>query len=126
MVPHSQNFLYSLYNYCIYYPLICKAHDSSVETLLNMFLVWDASWPRYASYILLELFSYSGFKAPRCFLMIKGTDYVRMVFNGEQMLLPGCDADLVACTFDEFSTLVAKLTPSDTDCLITCDIPDTQ
>lgn len=57
-----------------------------------------------------------------CSNKISDTNYVRLVYNGDQLLIPGCDSDLVACTYDDFAALAAQIIPTDSDCESTCTV----
>ncbi|KAH3761509.1 hypothetical protein Pelo_6659 [Pelomyxa schiedti] len=89
-----------------------SAHDSSVEVFLSMFGIWDQLWPKYAAYILFELFD------------VNGALYVRVVYNGEQMSLPDCldTPEWQACTFNKFTAMAQSLIPTTEQCSAQCRI----
>eukprot|EP01106_Pelomyxa_sp_JSP_P016353 TRINITY_DN605_c0_g1_i2.p2 TRINITY_DN605_c0_g1~~TRINITY_DN605_c0_g1_i2.p2 ORF type:complete len:120 (-),score=29.14 TRINITY_DN605_c0_g1_i2:59-418(-) len=78
-------------------------------TLLSLFGLWDNRWPPYASYLLLELYTASG------------GNYVRLVYNGKQLMLPGCDkTEWQSCSWKQFSKLVERYSPTSHDFATAC------
>eukprot|EP01105_Mastigella_eilhardi_P021210 TRINITY_DN5115_c0_g3_i2.p1 TRINITY_DN5115_c0_g3~~TRINITY_DN5115_c0_g3_i2.p1 ORF type:complete len:336 (-),score=72.81 TRINITY_DN5115_c0_g3_i2:29-1036(-) len=83
--------------------LLYSAHDSTLRVMLSMFGVFDHKWPAYASYLVFELFSDLSSKQ----------DYVRMVYNGQELRVPACQKDGDDCSFASFAAVVDTLTLHD-------------
>jgi len=81
--------------------ILYSAHDTTVALVLNAFSVFDGTgWPMYASNVIFELLQDEN-----------GDYYVQMLYNGEPVLIPGCDG--VICDFDIFYSIAAQLMPAD-------------
>lgn len=60
------------------------AHDTTVLPLLCAWDVWDGAWPAYAALLAIELYEAAeGYE-----------HYVRLVYGGEELILPGCTEPL--------------------------------
>lgn len=68
-----------------------SAHDTTIMPYLNALGMWDGKWAPYASVLIHELFQSS----------LTRKYYVRMIYNGEPLLIPGC-VDYF-CEFELFS-----------------------
>lgn len=72
-------------------------------------------WPPYAAHLVLELWrdpSNSGIISLNDFIEteIDFTEYyVKMLYNDQQLKIPGCPAEL--CPFSDFSAVTQKLIP---------------
>jgi len=66
-----------------------SAHDTSIMPLLSAIMLrengtnaWDGRWAQYAALFTIELYG------------TDGDDLFRMTYNGQPLILPGCDAAL--------------------------------
>jgi hypothetical protein len=71
-----------------------SAHDTTVMPVLAALGVWDHVWAPYASIITLELW-----KNPQ------GSFYVRLLYQGEPLKIPGC-SDGVFCSWSDFNAVL--------------------
>ncbi|KAH3759192.1 counting factor 60 [Pelomyxa schiedti] len=90
-----------------------SAHDSSVMVVLSMLGIWDELWPSYASYIMFELYT------------VQGKDFIRVVYNGKQLPIPGCldVPEWQSCSFESFYGLAKQLIPTVDQCSYDCPLP---
>ena len=87
---------------------LVSGHDWSIIPLLQALQLWDVSvagswttgWTPYASAVHFELYENTETSAM----------YVRVVYNGKTLTVPGCPDAL--CPWDAFETVVAAVTPT--------------
>lgn len=69
------------------------AHDTTVLPLLCAWDVWDGAWPSYAALLAIELYEAEGGRR----------HYVRLVYAGQELVLPGCTEAL--CPLEQLAAL---------------------
>ncbi|XP_032220506.2 counting factor 60 [Nematostella vectensis] len=84
--------------------LLYSGHDGTIQPFLSAFNVTDFKWPPYASFLMLEILEVTG--TPQA-----GTPQyaVRMLYNGELLKFPFCDAN--PCPMDQFEAYVNTIIP---------------
>jgi len=77
---------------------IYSGHDTTLMPLLSAFQIWDGIWVPYASVASFELWQSSA----------ANRFYVRVIYNGKVMQVPGCDNTL--CDYETFAAVANKIT----------------
>lgn len=86
-----------------------SAHDTTVLPFLHAFEVADRKWPTYAANIVLELWERDA-DDEEAVQQHKERHYVRMMYNGNEVTLPGCHQQ-VLCPFSRFEELSHRAIP---------------
>eukprot|EP01087_Luapelamoeba_hula_P007134 TRINITY_DN1732_c0_g1_i1.p1 TRINITY_DN1732_c0_g1~~TRINITY_DN1732_c0_g1_i1.p1 ORF type:complete len:453 (+),score=45.86 TRINITY_DN1732_c0_g1_i1:109-1467(+) len=80
--------------------LLYSGHDTTILPLLSAFKMPLKQWVPYASVLVWELYHVTAGQT--------GTPYaVRMIFNQQELLIPGCDD--VLCSWDIFAKIAEQL-----------------
>lgn len=82
--------------------VIYSGHDTTIMPYLAALGVWDGEWANYASIVTHELWQAEN-----------GDHYVRLAYNGKELILPGCDEAF--CSADAYMTATA-FAADDMDC----------
>lgn len=75
--------------------------DLTIAPLLNCLHVYNGVWPPYAAHLSLELWSETQSSSSSSSTK---SYYVRLIYNGETLVIPGCSE---FCPWSDFSRLVA-------------------
>eukprot|EP01123_Difflugia_compressa_P001586 TRINITY_DN11930_c0_g1_i1.p1 TRINITY_DN11930_c0_g1~~TRINITY_DN11930_c0_g1_i1.p1 ORF type:complete len:215 (-),score=55.29 TRINITY_DN11930_c0_g1_i1:27-596(-) len=81
-------------------------HDTTLIPMLTSFGVWNKQWPPYASLLQIELLTSTQ----------NGEDFVRLIYNNQELLLPGCGF-VSPCPYEVFW----QLTQNVIDASLVCD-----
>lgn len=79
----------------------CQGHDITLGLLTSSFQVFDGIWPAFASHFAIELHKDDS-----------SNYYVRLFYNSELRIIPGCEE---FCPFETVSDMLQAVIPTDFD-----------